>query len=107
MLTSNNTIQLASHHPHLLLNALPFLSLTLHSISRLLYTYSCYTHRQFQVFYTSASAMHGCRQMAAGGSGRLALPVKALKAGQESYWLDQIARNREEYFSGRGESPGR
>jgi conjugative relaxase-like TrwC/TraI family protein len=33
--------------------------------------------------------------------------VKALKAGQESYWLDQIARNREEYFSGRGESPGR
>jgi hypothetical protein len=37
----------------------------------------------------------------------LALPVKALKAGQESYWLDQIARNREEYFSGRGESPGR
>jgi conjugative relaxase-like TrwC/TraI family protein len=39
--------------------------------------------------------------------GRVALPVKALKAGQESYWLDQIARNREEYFSGRGESPGR
>ena len=36
----------------------------------------------------------------------MALPVKALKAGQESYWLDQIARNREEYFSGRGESPG-
>jgi TrwC relaxase len=45
--------------------------------------------------------------MAAGGSGRVALPVKALKAGQEAYWLDQIARNREEYFSGRGESPGR
>jgi conjugative relaxase-like TrwC/TraI family protein len=44
---------------------------------------------------------------AAGRSGRMALPVKALKAGQESYWLDQIARNREEYFSGRGESPGR
>jgi conjugative relaxase-like TrwC/TraI family protein len=39
--------------------------------------------------------------------GRVALPVKALKAGQESYWLDQIARNREEYFSGCGESPGR
>jgi TrwC relaxase len=39
--------------------------------------------------------------------GGVALPVKALKAGQESYWLDQIARNREEYFSGRGESPGR
>jgi conjugative relaxase-like TrwC/TraI family protein len=37
----------------------------------------------------------------------LALPVKALKAGQEAYWLDQIARNREEYFSGHGESPGR
>jgi conjugative relaxase-like TrwC/TraI family protein len=34
----------------------------------------------------------------------VALPVKA---GQEAYWLDQIARNREEYFSGRGESPGR
>ncbi|HZC98989.1 MAG TPA: MobF family relaxase [Actinomycetes bacterium] len=37
----------------------------------------------------------------------MALPVKALKAGQEAYWLDQIARNREEYFSGKGESPGR
>jgi conjugative relaxase-like TrwC/TraI family protein len=37
----------------------------------------------------------------------VALPVKALKAGQEAYWLDQIARNREEYFSGLGESPGR
>jgi conjugative relaxase-like TrwC/TraI family protein len=36
----------------------------------------------------------------------VALPVKALKAGQEAYWLEQIARNREEYFSGRGESPG-
>jgi conjugative relaxase-like TrwC/TraI family protein len=51
--------------------------------------------------------MHGCRLAAAGGSSGLALPVKALKAGQEAYWLDQIARNREEYFSGRGESPGR
>jgi len=39
--------------------------------------------------------------------GLVALPVKALKAGQEAYWLDQIARNREEYFSGRGELPGR
>src|SRR5215203_6796832 len=62
---------------------------------------------QFQSFYTSASAMHGCRLVAAGRSGRVALPVKALKAGQEAYWLDQIACNREEYFSGRGESPGR
>jgi conjugative relaxase-like TrwC/TraI family protein len=51
--------------------------------------------------------MHGCRLAAAGGQARVALPVKALKAGQEAYWLDQIARNREEYFSGRGESPGR
>src|SRR5215213_9833402 len=51
--------------------------------------------------------MHGCRQLAAEELDRMALPVKALKAGQESYWLDQIARNREEYFSGRGESPGR
>jgi conjugative relaxase-like TrwC/TraI family protein len=51
--------------------------------------------------------MHGCPR----GGGRrvelVALPVKALKAGQEAYWLDQIARNREAYFSGRGESPGR
>jgi conjugative relaxase-like TrwC/TraI family protein len=62
---------------------------------------------QFQVFYTSASAMHDCRHAAVGGVGLVALPVKALKAGQEAYWLDQIARNREEYFSGRGESPGR
>jgi len=37
----------------------------------------------------------------------LALPVKALHVGQEDYWLDQIAKDREEYFSGRGESPGR
>jgi conjugative relaxase-like TrwC/TraI family protein len=51
--------------------------------------------------------MHGCCLEAAGGVGLVALPVKALKAGQEAYWLDQIARNREEYFSGRGESPGR
>jgi TrwC relaxase len=51
--------------------------------------------------------MHGCRYVGGGRVGLVALPVKALKAGQESYWLDQIARNREEYFSGRGESPGR
>jgi conjugative relaxase-like TrwC/TraI family protein len=51
--------------------------------------------------------MHACHKAAGGGFGQVALPVKALKAGQESYWLDQIARNREEYFSGRGESPGR
>jgi conjugative relaxase-like TrwC/TraI family protein len=37
----------------------------------------------------------------------LALPVKALKVGQEDYWLDQIAKDREQYFSGKGESPGR
>jgi conjugative relaxase-like TrwC/TraI family protein len=51
--------------------------------------------------------MHGCPPGAGGRVGLVALPVKALKAGQEAYWLDQIARNREEYFSGRGESPGR
>jgi conjugative relaxase-like TrwC/TraI family protein len=51
--------------------------------------------------------MHGCRHAGGGRVGLVALPVKALKAGQETYWLDQIARNREEYFSGRGESPGR
>jgi len=37
----------------------------------------------------------------------VALPVKALKVGQEDYWLDQIARHPEEYYSGKGESPGR
>jgi hypothetical protein len=51
--------------------------------------------------------MHGYPRGAGGRVGLVALPVKALKAGQEAYWLDQIARNREEYFSGRGESPGR
>jgi hypothetical protein len=51
--------------------------------------------------------MHGCRPSDGGKVSPVALPVKALKAGQESYWLDQIARNREEYFSGHGESPGR
>jgi conjugative relaxase-like TrwC/TraI family protein len=51
--------------------------------------------------------MHGCPRGAGGRVELVALPVKALKAGQEAYWLDQIARNREAYFSGRGESPGR
>jgi hypothetical protein len=51
--------------------------------------------------------MHGCPPRAGGRVELVALPVKALKAGQEAYWLDQIACNREEYFSGRGESPGR
>jgi hypothetical protein len=50
---------------------------------------------QFQSFYTSASAMHGCPLARVGGQARVALPVKALKAGQEAYWLDQIAHNRE------------
>jgi conjugative relaxase-like TrwC/TraI family protein len=50
--------------------------------------------------------MRGCRLVGGGRVGLVALPVKALKAGQEAYWLDQIARNREAYFSGRGESPG-
>jgi conjugative relaxase-like TrwC/TraI family protein len=50
--------------------------------------------------------MQAERRSAAGGVG-LALPVKALKVGQEDYWLDQIAKDREQYFSGKGESPGR
>jgi conjugative relaxase-like TrwC/TraI family protein len=33
--------------------------------------------------------------------------VKPLKVGQEAYWLDQLARDHEEYYSGHGESPGR
>jgi hypothetical protein len=41
----------------------------------------------------------------AGGLGGVA--GMALKVGQEDYWLDQIARDREEDFSGHGESPGR
>src|SRR6266511_3205181 len=59
--------------------------------------------------FTSTTQPHlRCRPRTQGGGGRdVALPVKALKAGQESYWLDQIAKNREEYFSGKGESPGR
>src|SRR6266542_5105775 len=58
-----------------------------------------------QEHYTAASAMQA--EDRGGGGCYVALPVKALKAGQESYWLDQIAKNREEYFSGKGESPGR
>jgi hypothetical protein len=46
-------------------------------------------------------------RVAKGGDEALALPVKALHVGQEDYWLDQIAKDREEYFSGKGESPGR
>jgi TrwC relaxase len=36
----------------------------------------------------------------------LALGVTPLRVGQEAYWLDQIARDRCEYYSGKGESPG-
>ena len=28
-----------------------------------------------------------------------------MRVGQEAYWLDQIARDRCEYYSGKGESP--
>jgi conjugative relaxase-like TrwC/TraI family protein len=37
----------------------------------------------------------------------MAVSVKPLKVGQEAYWLDQLARNHEEYYSGHGEAPGR
>jgi conjugative relaxase-like TrwC/TraI family protein len=36
----------------------------------------------------------------------LALSVTPLRVGQEAYWLDQIAHDRCEYYSGKGESPG-
>jgi TrwC relaxase len=36
----------------------------------------------------------------------LALGVTPLRVGQEAYWLDQIADDRCEYYSGKGESPG-
>jgi conjugative relaxase-like TrwC/TraI family protein len=36
----------------------------------------------------------------------LALGVTPLRVGQEAYWLDQIAHDRCEYYSARGESPG-
>jgi conjugative relaxase-like TrwC/TraI family protein len=36
----------------------------------------------------------------------LALGVTPLRVGQEAYWLDQIAHDRCEYYSGKAESPG-
>jgi hypothetical protein len=36
----------------------------------------------------------------------LALGVTPLRVGQETYWLDQIARDACEYYAGKGESPG-
>ena len=36
----------------------------------------------------------------------MALGVTPLRVGQEAYWLDQIAHDRCEYDSGKGESPG-
>jgi hypothetical protein len=36
----------------------------------------------------------------------LALGVTPLRVGQEAYWLEQIAHDRCEYYSGKGESPG-
>jgi hypothetical protein len=44
-----------------------------------------FTLTSSRTLYTSASAMQGGRL--AGGLG-LALPAKALKVGQEDYWLD-------------------
>src|SRR6266487_4287836 len=41
----------------------------------------------------------------AGGCG-LVLAAAGLKAGQEDYWIRQIAESRCEYLSGHGESPG-
>jgi conjugative relaxase-like TrwC/TraI family protein len=69
------------------------------------HTPPCYTHRNFKALHIRIC---DAARRPGGGKGRyVALPVKALKAGQEAYWLDQIAKNREEYFSGKGESPGR
>jgi hypothetical protein len=36
----------------------------------------------------------------------VALGVTPLRVGQEAYWLEQIARDRCEYYSGKGELPG-
>jgi conjugative relaxase-like TrwC/TraI family protein len=36
----------------------------------------------------------------------VALGVTPLRVGQEAYWLEQIARDRCEYYSGKGESAG-
>jgi hypothetical protein len=36
----------------------------------------------------------------------VALGVTPLRVGQEAYWLEQIARDACEYYSGKGESPG-
>ena len=36
----------------------------------------------------------------------MALGVSPLRVGQEAYWLNQIAHDRCEYYSGKGESPG-
>jgi conjugative relaxase-like TrwC/TraI family protein len=36
----------------------------------------------------------------------LALGVTPLRVGQEAYWLEQIARDRWEYYAGKGEWPG-
>jgi hypothetical protein len=37
---------------------------------------------------------------------RVVLAAAGLKAGQEDYWIRQIAESRCEYLSGHGESPG-
>src|SRR5687768_13353305 len=98
------TLPYERHHP---LNALPLL--TSHNAS--ICPYCCPTSLLHSP--PIPVVLHICicdARLPPGGGGKVgpvALPVKALKAGQEAYWLDQIARNREEYFSGRGESPGR
>src|SRR6266487_4655852 len=47
---------------------------------------------------------HGAGRL--GGGCELVLAAAGLKAGQEDYWIRQIAESRCEYLSGHGESPG-
>src|SRR6266487_234460 len=47
---------------------------------------------------------HGAGRV--GGGRGLVLAAAGLKAGQEDYWIRQIAESRCEYLSGHGESPG-
>ena len=56
------------------------------------------------VFGDRGSGLAKCAECAGGGR---VLSVGKLGAGQQSYYLEYVANGVEDYYSGRGESPGR
>jgi hypothetical protein len=98
------------YYPEPLLKPFPTAHLTLPLPTFLIHLRATLTANS-KSFYTSASAMHGCHLVAAGRSGRVALPVKALKArrtrrlawwsGRPSSACSQADRAHQSWYAGR------